>query len=813
MEACLQIIVSKYTRSMFSLRTGFVFATMNSMRNPIVRVTTLLFVVAAIGVALGSPQAPARRSNAQEWHTQLTVAALSRQGPIGTFAYTIQPGDTLFSIAQRYDTTVETIAAINQIADPGQISVGWTIYIPNQPVHSGPSVQVAHGDRASGEVALTFDMGGRVEPALDIMNWLIDNEIRATIFMTGAIVDSVNTDAGRQVLALIEDHPELFDLGNHSYSHPDFRDLTGAEMIEEIADADDSIAAHIDVDLKPFFRPPFGGVDQSVLDGVGEAGYAYTVMWDIDTIDWLPEADGGPTTTAMVNKVTTQAQGGSIVLMHLGGYNTLAALPGMVAGLEAKGLEFTTLSDMFGQLRPTSYREGRAMHTLLLRQSASPAYIQQISTSGLGDHSYLVVVGNEVAVIDPQRDIERFQDQLLASGARLVAVLETHVHNDYVTGGAALARAAGAEYLVPLESGLTIPHRRMGEGDGVAVGGWSLTAMHTPGHTPQHVSYRLSSSGGEDVAVFTGGSMLVGAVGRTDLLSDDLTESLTRLQYGSVRRIGGELPSPAWVAPTHGAGSFCAASDVADTVSTIELEHGRNPGLLARDEESFVREQLDGLRLYPAYYRHMAALNRGGPTTPVLAPVPYLNPDEVGALGAETWIVDLRPAREFAGAHIPGSINIPAGDDAATYIGWVIPWGAPFVLITEGAHQLAHHRLALARIGIENITGAIVDGLAAWRGHNRPVESYRVAKFVDLYREHPAQILDVRDPVEHEASALPGAQSLHISRILENGAEVPTGELWVHCAGGYRAAIGASLVARLGRQPVAVLDSYPPSHA
>lgn len=208
--------------------------------------------------------------------------------------------------------------------------------------------RVDYGARGTNQVALTLDMGGRVDPALDIMNWLVANQVKATIFMTGAMAENPNTDAGRQVLAIVDAHPELFDLGNHSYSHPDFRERSAAKMAAELHTTETATAKDTSRPLRPIWRPPFGGVNQAVLNAVGPAGYPYTIMWDIDTIDWLPEADGGPATAQIVAKVLGNAQGGSIVLMHLGGYNTLAALPQIVEGLRARGLEPVKLSEMLG---------------------------------------------------------------------------------------------------------------------------------------------------------------------------------------------------------------------------------------------------------------------------------------------------------------------------------------------------------------------------------------------------------------------------------------------------------------------------------
>jgi peptidoglycan/xylan/chitin deacetylase (PgdA/CDA1 family) len=191
-------------------------------------------------------------------------------------------------------------------------------------------------------------MGGRVGDAVAIVDWLIEHRVPATIFMTGAIAENVNTDAGRQVLARIEANPVLLTLANHSYSHPDFRTLTAAQMRDELRRTEVALAAHCTQDPRPLFRPPYGGVNADVLAGVGAAGYALTVMWDIDTIDWRLEKDGGPTADDIVAKVLANARGGSIVLMHLGGYNTFAALPRIVAGLEEAGLRPITLDEMLG---------------------------------------------------------------------------------------------------------------------------------------------------------------------------------------------------------------------------------------------------------------------------------------------------------------------------------------------------------------------------------------------------------------------------------------------------------------------------------
>jgi peptidoglycan/xylan/chitin deacetylase (PgdA/CDA1 family) len=218
---------------------------------------------------------------------------------------------------------------------------------PTRP-SGGPSILVEHGSRDSGQVALTFDMGGRVEPALEIMNFLLANEVQATIFMTGAMAENQNTEAGREVLRTVAAHPDLFVLGNHSYTHRRFPELSDAEIGEELETTDAAIEALIGERPGPWFRPPEGAYDARVLELVGAAGYRYTIMWDVDTIDWRPEAEGGPTAADIVEKVLANTQGGTIVLMHLGGYNTFAALPEIVSGLRDRGFELVTVDAFTG---------------------------------------------------------------------------------------------------------------------------------------------------------------------------------------------------------------------------------------------------------------------------------------------------------------------------------------------------------------------------------------------------------------------------------------------------------------------------------
>jgi peptidoglycan/xylan/chitin deacetylase (PgdA/CDA1 family) len=212
-----------------------------------------------------------------------------------------------------------------------------------------PSILVSHGKRASSMVSLTFDLGGRVSPAMRICRWLEIHAIPATIFPTG--VTATQTTQGAQVLALAAARPDLFAVGNHSWDHPRFTGLPPDEIALQLQRTDDALRSVLGHTTRPLFRPPYGSVDEEVLREVGHAGWALTVRWDVVTTDYLPPSQGGPTPDELVEQVLGSARGGSIVILHLGGYSTLEALPGIVAGLEARGLQPVTLPELLGLAR------------------------------------------------------------------------------------------------------------------------------------------------------------------------------------------------------------------------------------------------------------------------------------------------------------------------------------------------------------------------------------------------------------------------------------------------------------------------------
>lgn len=438
--------------------------------------------------------------------------------------------------------------------------------------------------------------------------------------------------------------------------------------------------------------------------------------------------------------------------------------------------------------------------------------ILTIETKSLGDRSYVVVDGTRAAVVDPQRDIDRVLAELDARGLTLAVVAETHLHNDYVTGGFELAGRTGAAYVLPVGDQVDFDHVGAADGDEFPVGeDVVLRAVHTPGHTPHHLSY-VVVDGGEPAAVFTGGSLLYGTVGRTDLISDEATDALTRAQYRSAHRLVTELPGEVSVHPTHGFGSFCSSTTTSGSdSSTIAQEQRTNIALTAGDEEEFVETLLSGLTAYPRYYAHMAPRNRQGPAPVDLSAPALVDPVELRRrIHAGEWVVDLRDRKAFARSHLAGTINVEIGDGFVTYLGWTIRWGTPVTLVGDTAEEVAEAQRQLARIGIDRPAGAATGGLDTWAAGG-DLRSYRSATFAELAAEQhdgARTVLDVRRQDEWDAGHLDGALHIPLDQLEDRMAEVPTGPVWVHCASGFRASIAASLVDRAGREVVAIHDEW-----
>ncbi len=359
--------------------------------------------------------------------------------------------------------------------------------------------------------------------------------------------------------------------------------------------------------------------------------------------------------------------------------------------------------------------------------------ILQVDTPSLGDRSYLATDGTVALVVDPQRDIDRVLALAGQRGVRITHVFETHLHNDYLTGGLALARETGAAYHVSAADRVGFDRVPVSDGDVLEVTPSArVQVLATPGHTFTHLAYVLADATGDPVAVFTGGSLLFGSTGRTDLLGAEHAADLARAQHASAARLAAALPDRVAVLPTHGFGSFCAASPAAGGgSSTIGEEKARNPALtLAADR--YVAGLLAGLDAYPAYYARMGPGNAAGPAAPDLSLPDQAGPAELRRrVAAGEWLVDLRSRRVFAAGHLAGSLGFELGDTLAAQLGWLLPAGTPVTLLGETAEQVAAAQRELARIGIDR-PAAIATGKPEDWAAGEPLASFPVADFAAL---------------------------------------------------------------------------------
>jgi rhodanese-related sulfurtransferase len=312
------------------------------------------------------------------------------------------------------------------------------------------------------------------------------------------------------------------------------------------------------------------------------------------------------------------------------------------------------------------------------------------------------------------------------------------------------------------------------------------------------------------VAAFTGGSLLIGTVGRPDLVEPRLTEQLARAQYASAHRLAEELDDEVPVLPTHGFGSFCSGSQAEGDTSTIGRERRINEAL-TRDVDAFVADLLAGLDDVPAYYAHMGPANIAGPGEPDLTAPRAADPAELRRrIDAGEWVVDLRSRIAFAAGHLPGALNFELGTSLATYLGWLIPWAMPLTLIGDTPQAVAAAQRDLCRIGVDKIEAAASGPSSVWAAGER-LEQFPTADFAALAERADRGslvLVDVRRLGEWRVAHIQGAIHIPLHELAGRLAEIPAGEIWVHCEAGYRAAVAASLLAARGRQVVAINDRF-----
>jgi rhodanese-related sulfurtransferase/glyoxylase-like metal-dependent hydrolase (beta-lactamase superfamily II) len=440
------------------------------------------------------------------------------------------------------------------------------------------------------------------------------------------------------------------------------------------------------------------------------------------------------------------------------------------------------------------------------------AVIVPVVDEGLGNSAYLVGLGDGRALaVDVPRDLRAVRGAAGRHGLKVAFAADTHLHADFLSGALQLAADDGAQVLASAAGGRAFDHRALADRDEVDLGGLTLRAWATPGHTAEHLAYLLLD-GTQVLGVFTGGSLLVGSTARTDLSGPEQTEPLAQAQYASLRRLLA-LPDATPVYPTHGAGSFCSAPPGAERTTTIGRERAANPLLAAGDEDAFVKTLLASLGTFPGYFLRLPEENRRGPavlpSAPALAP---LTPGQVRALQDEgAQVIDVRQVTDYAAGHIPGSLAIALREAFATWLGWLVPDPAtPLVVVADPGQDLAEVIWQALKIGYGTFAGSLDGGMAAWQAAGQPAAA---TPLLTPRQVDPAAVIDVRQAGEYAAGHLPGARNIELGALAGHTAAVQGRPVTVMCGHGERAATAASVLERAGHTAVAVLPGGPPDWA
>jgi glyoxylase-like metal-dependent hydrolase (beta-lactamase superfamily II)/rhodanese-related sulfurtransferase len=431
----------------------------------------------------------------------------------------------------------------------------------------------------------------------------------------------------------------------------------------------------------------------------------------------------------------------------------------------------------------------------------SAGLIAAIVDEGLGNSSYVVDLGDRRAlVVDPGRDPVPYLAAAADRRLRLAYVAETHLHADFVSGSRELA-AQGAQVLAAAAGHTAFPHHGLDDGTEVDLGGLTLRALATPGHTPEHVSYLLLD-GRQPQALFSGGSLLVGAVARTDLIAPERTEELARDLWRSLHEQILALPDDLAVYPTHGAGSFCSAPAGSARTTTIGAERATNPLLSAPGEDAFVKLLLEGLGTYPPYFSRLREVNRRGPAVhgPEPAPLARLDPGEVRGLADHgAAVVDVRPIAAFAAGHIPGSLSIPLREAFATWLGWLVEADRPVVVVLDRFQDRTEVVRQAYKIGYERLAGELAGGMVTWNAAGLPGRRIRLVPAA----EAAGTIVDVRQDAEFAAGHLPDALHVELGSVGGTGIAAPE-PLTLMCGHGERAMTAASILEAAGHRDLVV---------
>ncbi len=442
--------------------------------------------------------------------------------------------------------------------------------------------------------------------------------------------------------------------------------------------------------------------------------------------------------------------------------------------------------------------------------------IKQFEVPGLAQYSYMISSEGEAVVIDAMRDFDRYTAYAAEHNLKITQITETHIHADFAAGSVGLAEATGARMsLSSYDEGelyqYAMPHRRLEDGDSIKVGRLRLEALHTPGHTPEHLSFLLfdvERSATEPLALFSGDFLFVGSLGRPDLLGEEAKVGLAHELYRSVHERIAELPDSVLVYPGHGAGSLCGAGMSEGAESTLGYERATQH-LFRLSEEEFVKDILASVPPMPVYYPRMKKLNAAGAASvsasygataiPAAELKWLLNRPRV-------TVIDLREPKAFGAGHIPGAINIGAGPSLSLWAGWLIDPERQIVLVGESGDD-EESRRALVRVGLDEILGFLTYGIAGWTAAGYDIEETPLLSGDEVADREGLLLLDVRNDEEWASGHIPGARHVMLGDLPDRMATLrKDAPVVTVCGSGYRASVAASLLAAHGFRDLSILD-------
>lgn len=439
--------------------------------------------------------------------------------------------------------------------------------------------------------------------------------------------------------------------------------------------------------------------------------------------------------------------------------------------------------------------------------------IQRIEVPGLAHFSYVVSGSGMAVVIDPKRDFDTYVDYAAAHGLKITHILETHIHADYASGALGLAEATRAElWLSAHDTGedfeYKFKHREFKDGDELTVGCMRFQCVHTPGHTPEHISFLLYDNNRNPetpLAFFTGDFLFVGSLGRPDLLGEEAKLNLAKELHKSVHERIKHLPDGLEVYPAHGAGSMCGSGMSDRQTSTLGYERATNPFFKLKDQKEFVDTILGSVPPFPDYYKRMKRVNSdGAPRMDQMPGKKALSPQQLkDAVAKDAVVLDVRRPEAFGGAHVPNAINIGAGTSLSTWAAWVLPYDKPIYIVDEDGSSQDTVARSLIRVGLDQVAGYLKGGMKTWLEAGFEQGHIQQISVDELQAKKDALLLDVRGDGEWKGGHIATAKHIMAGDLPKKIDSLPRDkEINIICGSGYRSSISTSILRKAGFEKV-----------